>query len=309
VRADDEGDIIVIGTGPVTGSYYPSGGALCNLVNRTRDSHGLRCLVESTEGSADNLRRLREGTIDFAIVQSDWQYLAHREGLKDMETPFETLRSVASLHAQPMTVVAHAESGIASLVDLKGRKVDLGIEGSGGRAVTEVLIEALGWSDDNFEKVAALAPEERVRAFCAREIDAFILAVSHPNPVVAATAERCNARLVSVDGAAVKRLAERWPFYAPARIGGGLYRGQGQTVESYGTRATLVATSAASAAAVYALVSTLYNGLDDLARQHPGLRGLTRQELIEAGNSAPLHEGALRFFSAQGHGVDAAKSE
>ena len=67
---------IVIGTAPVAGIYFPAGGALCNLVNRQRERHGLHCLVESTAGSADNLERLRRGELDFALVQSDWQYLA-----------------------------------------------------------------------------------------------------------------------------------------------------------------------------------------------------------------------------------------
>ncbi|HSR72968.1 MAG TPA: TAXI family TRAP transporter solute-binding subunit, partial [Kiloniellales bacterium] len=124
---------VVIGTAPVAGVYYPAGGALCSRLSAERTRHGLRCLVETTGGSPDNLARLREGSIDFALIQSDWQFLAVRNGLEAQGSPFKDLRAVFSLHALPVTLVAAPGSGIESLADLEGRRVNLGPPGSGVR--------------------------------------------------------------------------------------------------------------------------------------------------------------------------------
>jgi TRAP transporter TAXI family solute receptor len=70
-------EFITIGTGGVTGVYYPTGGAICRLVNKGRRDHGIRCSVESTGGSVYNINTIREGELEFGVAQSDWQYHAY----------------------------------------------------------------------------------------------------------------------------------------------------------------------------------------------------------------------------------------
>lgn len=291
---------IVIATAPVAGSYYPAGGALCTLVNATRPRHGLRCLVEGTAGSTDNLDRLRRGEVDFALIQSDWQYLAVRSGHGADRKPFADLRAVFSLHAQPVTLVVHPEAGIAALEDLKGRRVNLGTQGSGVRAVAEALIGALGWGRDDFEEIADLGIDEQVEALCGGRIDAFILPLSHPNGSIAKATDSCDARLVDVAGPAVDRLIADWPFYAPATIPGGLYRGHDRPVKSYGTRATLVTLESVPEEVVYELVRATFDRLDELTRQHAALADLRAEDMVAVGNTADFHAGALRYHREAG---------
>lgn len=291
---------LVIGTAPVAGVYYAAGGALCNLISRERARHGLRCLVESTGGSADNLERLRRGEIDFALVQSDWQYVAVREGQGPDGAPFEALRAVFSLHGQPVTVVAGAESGIDRLEDLRGRRISLGPAGSAIRAAGEALIGGLGWRRDDFEEIVDLSVDGQVEALCAGRIDAFVLPVSHPNGAVASAIASCGAALVEVAGPPVKRLTGDWPFYVSVTIPGGLYRGIDKPVQSYGARATLVTTAATPDDVVYEVVKATFENLEDLGRQHAALEGLVPERMVEAGNSARFHEGALRYYRERG---------
>ena len=294
------GRLIVIATAPVAGVTFAAGGALCNLVNRERARHGLRCLVESTGGSADNLDRLRRGEVDFALVQSDWQYLAVREGTGPDGTPFEDLRAIFSLHAQAVTVVANPQAGIERIEDLKGRRVNLGPVGSGIRKVGEALIGALGWRRGDFETLAELGVDAQVEALCNGRIDAFILPVSHPNGAVAAATGACGAVFVEVSGPAVERLIAEWPFYAPARIPARAYGGGAEAVPTYGTRATLVTTGSVPADVVYELVKAALARLEELTAQHAALAGLDARQMIAAGNSAPFHEGALRYYRERG---------
>ena len=119
VAAQDD-TFITIGTGGVTGVYYPTGGAICRLVNRGRSEHGIRCGVESTGGSVFNINAIRGGELEFGVAQSDWQYHAYNGTSRfEEQGPFEELRAVFSVHPEPFTVVARADSGITDFEDLR----------------------------------------------------------------------------------------------------------------------------------------------------------------------------------------------
>lgn len=292
---------VTIGTAPVSGVYYPAGGAICRLINRERSENGLRCFVEATDGSAENLSRLKGDDLDFGLLQSDWQYHAYQgSGGGVSDQPFAELRAVFSLHPQVLTVVVARESEIRELRQLEGRRVSLGPGGSAVQAASELLVESLGWTGESFEEVLELGLEEQVDALCAGLIDAFILPATHPNGIVAAATEGCLARLISVRGGSVDKLLLDWPFYARATIPARLYRGNPDPIESFGLRATLVTTSRVPAETVYKLVKAVFEPLDQLTRQHPALAGLTTKEMIASGLSAPLHEGAALYYGEMG---------
>jgi TRAP transporter TAXI family solute receptor len=316
--------IVVLGTAPVAGIYYPAGGALCRQVNEARADHGLRCLVESTAGSEDNLSRLRAGELDFALLQSDWQYYAGQseagagqaDGGRDEagkdgagETDVSkmgagetglSLRAVLSLHAQPLTLLAAPESGIATLEDVKGKRVSLGPAGSVQRAAAEVLVEALGWEDRDFAEVAEMAASEQVVALCGGRIDAFLMPISHPNGLVGAATDRCKARLVPIEGEVVDALLAAWPFYSRAVIPGGTYLANPEAVPTFGLRATLVTARKTPEETVYRVVRSLFERIDAFRSQHPALARLEPSGMVSQANSLALHEGALRYYRERG---------
>ena len=171
-RAADEG-FFSIGTGGVTGVYYPAGGAICRLVNKEKAAHGLTCTVESTGGSLYNLNALRSGEIEFGVAQSDWQYHALNGTSKFAdEGPMTDLRSVFSLYAEPFTVLARADAGIETFADLKGKRVNIGNPGSGQRATMQVVMDAYGWTLQDFAFASELKSAEQAQALCDNKVDA-----------------------------------------------------------------------------------------------------------------------------------------
>ena len=91
---------VTIGTGGITGVYYPTGGAIAKMVNQKRKEYGIRATVESTGGSVFNINAIMAGDLEFGVAQSDRQYQAVK-GIEDWKDkgPQKDLRAVFSIHA------------------------------------------------------------------------------------------------------------------------------------------------------------------------------------------------------------------
>lgn len=289
-----------IGTGGLTGVYYPTGGAICRLLNKERRVHGIRCSVESTGGSIFNLNALASGELDFGVAQSDWQYNAYEGSSKfSGQGPNRDLRAVFSIHSEPFSVMARDDSGIASFTDLPGKRVNIGNPGSGQRGTMEVLMQALGWRKADFKLVSELKATEQARALCDNKIDAMIYTVGHPNASIKEAATACQAHLVPVTGEAVDKLIAAHPYYAPATIPGGLYRGSDKETPTFGVKATLVTSAKVDDSVVYALVKAVFENLDNFRQLHPAFEHLQAADMLK-GNSAPFHPGAIKYFKEKG---------
>ena len=294
-------DFITIGTGGVTGVYYPTGGAICRLVNKSRKEHGIRCSVESTGGSVYNINTIREGELQFGVAQSDWQYHSFNGTSKfEADGAFEGLRAVFSIHPEPFTVVARADSGITNFDDLKGKRVNIGNPGSGQRGTMETLMEAKGWSKDDFALATEMKVAEQSAALCDNQIDAMVVTVGHPSGTIQEATTACDSVVVSVTGPEVDSLISDNSYYRTATIPGGMYRGTDADVSTFGVGATFVTSSDVSEEAVYTVVSAVFDNIEDFRKLHPAFANLDPKEMASAGLSAPLHAGAAKYYKEKG---------
>lgn len=292
---------ITIGTAGVTGVYFPAGGAICRLVNTGRKDHGIKCSVESTGGSIYNLNAIRQGELDLGVAQSDWQYHALKgSGSFTDQGEFPKLRSVFSLHSEPFTVLARADSGVKKLNDLKGKRVNIGNPGSGQRATMEVVMQALGWTMDDFLLVSELKAAEQGQALCDNKIDAIVYAAGHPNGAIQEVTSTCETVLIDVDTPEIRKLVETSPYYSMATIPGKMYPGNDNDVTTFGVKATFVSSEDVDSDLIYHLVKAVFDRFDDFKTLHPVFSILKPEDMIFEGNSAPLHAGAERYFKESG---------
>ena len=299
--ADAQEQFVVIGTGGVTGVYYPTGGAIQRLVNAGRADHGVRVSVESTGGSVFNVNAIRNGELDMGVVQSDVQFNALNGLVQfDGQGAFDDLRAVFSVHGEPFTVIARADAGVSSFEDLVGKRVNVGNPGSGQRATMEVLMEAYGWTFDDFAQVSELASNEQSQALCDNNFDVMVFTVGHPNGSIQEATTSCETVIVPVEGDLVSELIEANPFYAYSTIPGGMYAGNPDDVITFGPKATFVTSTALSEEAVYTIVSSVFENFDDFKRLHPAYATLTPEAMANDALSAPLHDGASRYFEESG---------
>ncbi|MBY6195944.1 TAXI family TRAP transporter solute-binding subunit [Vibrio hangzhouensis] len=299
--AQAEDRFVTIGTGGVTGVYYPTGGAICRLVNKNRKEFNVRCSVESTGGSIYNINTIRAGELDLGIAQSDWQYHAYNGTSKFADAgAFKDLRAVFSVHPEPFTVVARADAGIQSFEDLKGKRVNIGNPGSGQRGTMEVLMQGYGWDKGVFKLVSELKASEQSKALCDNKIDAMIYTVGHPSGAIKEATTSCDSRIVSVNGPVVDKLLEDNSFYRKASVPGGMYNGNPDDVMTFGVGATFVTSTSVPDDVVYAIVKSVFENFDDFKRLHPAFANLKKEEMIKDGLSAPLHPGAEKYYKEAG---------
>lgn len=300
-NSSDKTVFVTIGTGGITGVYYPTGGAIAKIVNQKSDVYGIRCTVESTGGSVFNVNAVMMGDLEFGIVQSDRQYQAVK-GLAEWKDkgPQKGLRSVFSIHPESVTLCASEDSGIFSITDLKGKRVNIGNPGSGQRQNSIDAMEAfdLKWKTDmNIENVKA---SEAPGLLQDGRIDAFFYTVGHPSGAIKeATAGTTRVRFVEIPG--IEKLLSKYPYYAKSVVPIKFYPGavNDKDVHTFGVKATFVTSANVPEDVVYAITKEVFENFDQFKKLHPAYEVITKQSMLE-GLTAPLHPGAMRYYKEVG---------
>ena len=291
---------ISIGTGGVTGVYYPTGGAICRLVNKGRKEHGIRCSAESTGGSIYNINTIKAGELEFGVAQSDWQYHAYNGTSKFEESgKFEKLRAVFSVHPEPVTIIAHDDSGVMNITDLKGKRLNIGNPGSGTRGTWEVLEGALGWQRSDLKLAAEMKSSETGAAVCDGKIDAYFWLVGHPSALTQESLASCAAHLVNATGPEIDKLVADNPYYRKATIPAGMYNNK-EDIQTFGVGATFVTSADVPADVVYVVVKAVFENFDQFKKLHPAFANLKPEEMVKDSLSAPVHDGAAKYYKEKG---------
>jgi len=290
---------VTIGTGGVTGVYYAVGGAICRLVNKDRAKTGIRCSVESTGGSVYNVNTIKAGELDFGMTQSDVGYQDYN-GTGPFKEADKDQRSVFSVHPEPFTLVARKEANITKFTDLKGKRVNVGNPGSGTRSAMDELLAAEGMKVGDFALASELKADEHGPALCDNKIDAFFYGVGHPSANIQDPTTTCGAKLVPIADAAVDALVAKHPYYAKVSIPGGIYANNPQPTPTYGVLATMVTSAKVPADTVYIITKAVFENLDEFKKLHPAFAHLDAKNMVKDGLSAPIHEGALRYYREKG---------
>lgn len=292
-------EFVTIGTGGVTGTYYPTGGAVCRLVNKYKKQSKVRCSVESTGGSVYNINNIKSEELDLGMAQSDTAYQAYHGTGKFEGKPYKKLRAVMAIYPEILTFVVHANSQIKTVPNVKGTRLNLDNFGSGTRATTKLLLKAYGLSESDLELAGSLKSAEAPDALRDKKVEGYFYVVGHPAANIKDASNSTPIRIIPLYGPVVDNLLEQHPYYAKGIIAGGLYKGIENDVQSFGVKAVLVTSTNASEHAIYTVTKAILDNFADFKKLHPAYSKITKESLLE-GLSAPLHEGAKRYYEENG---------
>lgn len=289
-------EFYTIGTGGVTGVYYPVGGATSKIVNDAEV--GLRLTVESTGGSVFNVEAINAQQLDLAVAQSDVVYQAYNGQEAFEGKPVSKLRSIMGLHPEPMHLVCQADAEVNSFPDIAGKRINIGNPGSGQLNTVRAMLEVYGMSEQDFEAEYLKAAEAPDYLRDGR-IDCFFYVVGIGAAAIQDITTTADVTLVPLDDPVLAELIETYPYYAYATVPAGTYNGQDEELTLFGVKALFVSSTDLPEADVYQIVKAILANFEAFKATHSALANLSPENLIE-GIGVPLHPGAERAYREAG---------
>jgi len=294
---------IRIGTAERDGTFHSQGLTLKVLLDR-RQSLGAIEVIESSSASIENANRLHAGEIEFGFMASNWIGRA-RNGEPPFTQPID-IRMVAPMNAGPLFFVTRADADIATVADLRGRRVAVGMKTSGMVQHAHTIFGVLGLSFSDFTPVY-LDFAAGADALAAGEVDAQ-LQCPIPNKVMTALAERIDVRLLPYAAPDLNRLMQAVSFYRPVTMRKGAIRGLDADAPQPAVVNILATHARVDELIVREAVAVIIGDTDELGRRNPLFSGLGElfEPLRRRGVAAlsfggvALHPGALAAYRAAG---------
>ncbi len=290
-------ELITIGTGGLTGTYYPTGANICYLINKNRNTSDIRCNAISTGGSVYNIQAIMSDKFEFGIAQNDVVYQAYNGIGKFNGKPQKDLRTIFTIYSEPLTLVVTKESGIKSLNDLKGKRISIGNQGSGTRVVVDLLFDNSSLDKSMLSSVSELKSGQAIEAIKNNTLDGYFAVIGHPNSGIKLLAMEKEIDIISITVSnfpKLEQLLERFPYFTQTIIEEGYYLGIGEK-ETFGVKAELITSKYTSNKKVTTLVHSIMNKLESFKSLHPAYSNITKKNMFE-GMSIPMHE-AIKSFS------------
>jgi len=292
-----------IGTGGLTGVYYPIGKLIASgLTEPDKGNGGVRGLVgvaQNSAGSIENVRAVVTGEIDAGLVQADvaaWAFQGEHVFAGD-KSP-RVLRAVASLYPEKFQIVTRRDANIHQISKLRGKRISIDEIGSGTLSVMRIVLEAHGLTEKDLLPVY-LKPVFTQDKMVSGELQGFVMMAGIPMEAVTRISD-IGISLVPIAPEIASRISARYPYLVPGEIPAEAYPGipATPTLQVY---ALLVVSSETPEELVYAVTTALWSKrtLSLLNEGHPQGKMITLKTALD-GVSIPVHPGAERFYREQG---------
>jgi len=285
---------------------------LCGIVNAQQKRLNIACEAKEI-GAVDGLQSLDGEEAHIAFARADWVQQAKAgtgpfrdrgpvrgSGRQRTGGPNEDIRALFGLQVETFVVLVRADAGTKSLADLKGKRLNIGPPGSGGRIAFELLAPAMGWRVREFDLAAELAAAAQGDALCRNRVDAVFYLAAHPDAALRNVAQACDTAFLAVNGRDVETLDKDNAILLRAAIPGGLYKSAPRDVPTLGIAVVAAASSKTDTRLIYETVKMLFDNLPRLQRADPAFARLDPRRMTGDGLVPPLHDGALKLYKERG---------
>lgn len=288
-------EYLTVLTGGTSGVYYPLGVALAKIYGDTIEDS--RTSAQSTKASVENLNLLQQGKGEIAFTLGD-SLIDAWNGREEagFKQKLDRLRGIAAIYPNFIQVVASKDSGIASIADLKGKRLSVGAPKSGTELNARAVLEAAGMSYDDLGKVEYLPFAESVELMKNRQLDATLQSAGLGVASIRDLATSVPITVVPIEAALVEQIGQ--PFYA-VTIPAGTYDGQESDVATAAVPNYLISHSDVSEDLAYQMTAQLFGHLDQLASAHAVAKSIRLEDAL-TGMPVPLHPGAEKFYDEKG---------
>ena len=285
-----------LGTGGVTGTYYPLGGAFANIISNNID--GYTCTAESTGGAVENAWLLARGEIDIGFVDASTVYQAqHSEGDFSDGTA-SSIKGIVSIYNEIVQLVS-CNPNITSIADLKGKKVAVGSAGSGTEVMARTLLGLYDMTYDDIEE-DFLGFGDASTGLKDKTLDAAIIWAGAPTSGLLELGAQNDFYMIDLPADKIELLKASQPFCVEVTMDSSFYSGMKNTAHTIGVPATLCVRDDMDEDLVYNILSTFFDNLPAVAEAHTQGSNLSLETALLGLENSDLHPGAIKFYQEKG---------
>ena len=288
---------ISIGTAPTGGAFFVVGGAIAAVVADNTSETNWEVTAESTKGTQENIRRLANGELEFALANAAISYFAVRgEGAWQTE---HAIRSVMTLAPNVGLFITSESSGIRKIQDFAGKRIVVGPAGAGFEYFLKPILSAHGISYEDFSPlnshytgaVDLLADGAAAAAFMGGAI---------PTPAVMQASTSQDIFFIPFDETAKQSLFDTYPFFSAITIPADTYKGQAEPFASMNVGSMhLITAETVDEKTVYEFTKTLYTHRAEVVKIHKAGKAINPTNIVK-NVGTPFHPGAIRFYQEIG---------
>ncbi len=293
-----EKTFISIATGGTSGTYFPLGGALAKIYNEKLSN--VSANAQATGASVENVGLVAGGEAELAFVQNDTAYYAvNGTEIYEGKEKVTNIKGMAMLYPEVIQIVASKDSGIASIEDLKGKKVAVGAPGSGTEANARQILDVHGIQYSDLGKADFLSFSEAADQLKNKQLDAAFVTAGLPTSAITEVAQTSDLVIVPIDSAMTGKLSSQYPFYAEVTVPAGTYRNQDQDVKTTAVMAMLVASDDMDEDLAYELTKAIFENRQIIIDTHSRGNDITLESALK-GMPIEVHPGAQKYYDEQG---------
>ena len=287
---------LVMGTGGVSGTWYPMGGIMCGAMSKDQ----LNVTVQASGGGVENVRTILSGERDLGLAGGDVAYYGYASMYDFEGQDGSNLRSLAAFSPMQSQLVVRADSGITCIADLEGKAVGCGAVGSGDELAIRGLLGTVGLSYDDIDEYL-LSVAEQATMFKDRKLDAMYLTASAPTSGVLDAASQADCALVNITGTERDNILAEFPFFKATSIPTTAYTFLETDAETIGLDTILLCSAELSDDVVYAILENMFANVEDVQAAHGSMANFTLETACAGEFAVPLHPAAEQFY--KDHGV------
>jgi len=286
---------IVIATGGTSGSYFPMGGAIANIISNYAE--GVNASAQTSGGSIENLKLLESGEVDLALAQNDLADYAMK-GIEVFDEKQEKIRAIATIYPEFIHIAVNPKSGINSISDIKGKKISVGAPGSGSEANCRQFLELLGVTYDSF-KPQFLANTDAADQLKDNVIDGMIITTGLPSPAILEISTTKGVKIIGFTKEEADSISKEWPYLTPIVIAANTYKDQTEEITTMTAKSVLFTSSDVSEDVVYKVTKALWENITELEKANAKAEYMNKDNPLQA-VTVPVHPGALKYYNEIG---------
>ncbi len=288
---------ITIGTGSINGLYYLTGEAICKLINMDKKKNNLRCALDPTGGSVNNILSIDSNDIELAIAQSDMVYQAYKGKNKFKDKPIKKIRAIMAIYPELLTLIVRKDANIKKLLDIKDKKINIGADSSGTQSTVKILLKNYKALSDKNIKTYIFETSECSSLIKESKIDGYFYVVGHPTENIKNVANYTPIDIVPIH--LNKIFFKKYPYYAKGVIPKNIYKGINKDIKSFGVKATLIASSDMDDKSVVSIIKAILDNFSKFKRLNSAFKSINKKSLVR-GIGIPLHPAAKKYYQKIG---------